>query len=81
MNDFRYSQFMVSFEGTQHPEAVILFAVFIYDRYSVSYQDLEEIMAECRVSMVHTSLNRWAKRYSGAIAEAARRRKGPYSRS
>ncbi len=38
-------------------------------------------MAKCSVSVVHTSLNRWATRYSGAIAEAARRRKGPCDRS
>jgi putative transposase len=72
---------MASFEGTQYPKAVILFAVFFYDRYSVSYRDLEEIMAECRVAVDHTFLNRWATWYSGAIAEATRRRKGPYNRS
>ena len=37
---------MISFKGAQFPKDVILFAVFFYVRYTVSYRDLEEIMAE-----------------------------------
>ena len=37
---------MISFKGAQFPRNVILFAVFFYVRYTVSYRDLEEIMAE-----------------------------------
>ena len=36
---------MISFKGAQFPKDVILFAVFFYVPYSVSYRDLEEIMA------------------------------------
>ncbi|WP_170763247.1 IS6 family transposase [Ruegeria lacuscaerulensis] len=72
---------MISFKGAQYPKDVILFAVFFYVRYGVSYRDLEEILAERGVSVDHTTLNRWVGRYSCAIAEAARRRKAPCSRS
>ena len=72
---------MISFKGAHFPKGVILFAVFFYVRYGVSYRDLEEIMAERGVSVDHTTLNRWVTRYSGAIANAARRRKGPCDRS
>ncbi|NVO56613.1 IS6 family transposase [Rhodobacteraceae bacterium B1Z28] len=71
----------ISFKGAHFPKDVILFAVFFYVRYSVSYRDLEEIMRERGVFVDHTTLNRWVTRYSGAIAEAARRRKGPCDRS
>ena len=37
---------MLSFKGAHFPKDVILFAVFFYVRYTVSYRDLEEIMAE-----------------------------------
>lgn len=66
---------MVSFKGAHYPKDVILFAVFFYVRYGVSYRDPEEFMAERGVSVDHTTLNRWVTRYSCAIAEAARRRK------
>ena len=85
MNDCRSyqveSQFMISFKGAQYPKDVILFAVFFYVRYGVSYRDLEEIMAERGVSVDHTTLNRWVTRYSCAIADTARRREGPCDRS
>ncbi|WP_221898193.1 hypothetical protein [Bathymodiolus japonicus methanotrophic gill symbiont] len=32
-----------SFKGTHFPKDVILYAVFFYVRYGVSYRDLEEI--------------------------------------
>lgn len=47
---------MISFKGAQYPKDVILFAVFFYVRYGVSYRDLEEIMAERGVSVDHTTL-------------------------
>lgn len=71
----------ISFKGAHFPKDVILFAVFFYVRYGVSYRDLEEIMHERGVAVDHTTLNRWVTRYAGAIAEAARRRKGPCDRS
>ncbi|WP_420840993.1 hypothetical protein [Bathymodiolus platifrons methanotrophic gill symbiont] len=43
---------MLSFKGTHFPKDVILYAVFFYVRYGVSYRDLEEIMEErgfCRI--------------------------------
>ena len=72
---------MISFKGAQFPKDVILFAVFFYVRYTVSYRDLEEIMAERCVRVDHATLNRWVERYSPLIAANARRRKAAADRS
>jgi putative transposase len=72
---------MVSFKGAHFPKDVILFAVFFYVRYSVSYRDLEEIMAERGVRVDHATLNRWVTKSSPLIAITARRRKTPTDRS
>lgn len=72
---------MTAFKGAQFPRDVILFAVFFYLRYTVSYRDLEEIMAERGVRVDHATLNRWVTKYSPLIACAARRRKAPTSSS
>ena len=72
---------MISFKGAQFPKDVILFAVFFYVRYTVSYRDLEEIMAERGVEVDHATLNRWVAKYSPLIATSARRRKAPTDRS
>jgi hypothetical protein len=42
---------MISFKGTHFPKDVILYAVFFYVRYGVSYRDLEEIMEERGVNV------------------------------
>jgi putative transposase len=68
---------MISFKGTQFPRDVILFAVFFYVRYAVSYRDLEEILSERGVQVDHATLNRWVTKYSPLIAANARRRKAP----
>lgn len=55
---------MVDFKGSQFPKDVILYAVWFYVRFPVSYRDLEEIMAERGVELDHATLNRWVERYS-----------------
>jgi hypothetical protein len=60
---------LVAFKGAQYPKDLILFAVIFDIRYGVSYQDLEEIMAGCDVSVVRTTLNCLGTWYFGAIAK------------
>jgi putative transposase len=40
----RVSILTLDFKGSHYPRDVILYAVFFYVRYAVSYRDLEEIM-------------------------------------
>lgn len=54
----------IDFQGAHFPKSVILYAVFFYVRYSVSYRDLEEIMVERGVNVDHATLNRWVVRYA-----------------
>ncbi|MBR9851930.1 MAG: IS6 family transposase [Rhodobacteraceae bacterium] len=71
----------ISFKGAHFPKEVILHALFFYLRYSVSYRDLEEILAERGVSVDHATLNRWIVKYSPLVADQARRRKRSCDRS
>ncbi len=71
----------ISFKGAHFPKDVILYAVFFYLRYGVSYRDLEEIMAERGVELDHATLNRWVSRYAGLVADASRHKKRPADRS
>jgi len=66
---------MISFKGAHFPKDIILYAVFFYVRYSVSYRDLEEIMEERGVKVDHATLNRWVIDYSPFIAAEAKKRK------
>ncbi|WP_282610811.1 IS6 family transposase [Pelagibius sp. Alg239-R121] len=72
---------MISFKGNHYPEDEILFAVYFYVRYTVSYRDLEEIMAERGVSVDHSTLNRWVVKFSPLVAIEAQMRKASTKRS
>jgi putative transposase len=72
---------MISFKGSHYPKDVILYAVFFYVRYAVSYRDLEEIMEERSVEVDHATLNRWVVKYSPMIASEAQKRKSPTNSS
>lgn len=67
----------IDFKGNHFPQSVILFAVFFYVRYGVSYRDLEEIMAERGVEIDHATLNRWVVKFSPLISANAQSRKKP----
>lgn len=67
----------IDFKGAHYPKYVILYAVFFYVRYGVSYRDLEEIMAERGVEVDHATLNRWVVKFSPLIAANAQAKKKP----
>jgi putative transposase len=60
---------------------LILYAVFLYVRYGVSYRDFEEIMEERGVNIDHATLNRWVIRYAPTIAAKAHSQKRNTNRS
>lgn len=72
---------MISFKGAQFPKSAVLYAVFFYVRYAVSYRDLEEIMAERGVTVDHATLNRWVVKFAPLIAAQAQTRKRPTAKS
>ena len=72
---------MIDFKGMHFPKDVILFAVFFYLRYPVSYRDLEEIMEERGVDVDHGTLNRWMVKFAPLMAAQAQSRKKPTAQS
>jgi transposase-like protein len=51
---------------------VILLAVRGYLRYSLSYRDLEELLAERGIDVDHVTLFRWVQRFTPELIDAAR---------
>jgi len=66
---------VVDFKGAHYPGGVILYAVYFYVRFAVSYRDLEEIMAERGVQVDHATINRWVVKYAPLIAKELQARK------
>lgn len=72
---------MISFKGAHYPKDVILYVVFFYIRYAVSYRDLEDILAERGIKVDHATLNRWVIKYSASLTLMAKKRKRSVSTS
>jgi hypothetical protein len=63
-----------AFAGYRFPPEVITLAVRWYLRYSLSYRDVEELLAERGIEVDHVSIYRWVQRFAPEFAEAARPR-------
>lgn len=72
---------VIRFKGSHYPKHIILYAVYFYVRYTVSYRDLEEILTERGMQIDHATLNRWVVKYAPLIAAEAQKRKSATGRS
>ncbi len=61
-----------AFVGFRYPPEVIVLAVRWYLRFSLSYRDLEELLAERGIEVDHVTLFRWVQRFTPTLIEAAR---------
>ena len=61
------------FHGRHFDDAVIVLCVRWYLRYSLTYRDLEEIMAERGLSVDHVTIWRWVQRYAPVLNQRIRR--------
>ena len=61
------------FRGRHFEDVIIVLCVRWYLRYSLSYRDLEEIMAERGLSVDHVTIWRWVQRYAPVLNQRIRR--------
>src|SRR5947209_11025723 len=61
-----------SFAGFRFPPDVIVIAVRWYLRYSLSYRDVEELLAERGIAVDHVTVYRWVQRFTPLLIDAAR---------
>jgi len=65
---------MINFSGRHFPKDIILMSVRWYVAYSLSYRDIEELMAERGVSVDHSTANRWVVHYSPLLENKFRKK-------
>src|SRR6185503_15648033 len=61
------------FRGRHFQDVIILLCVRWYLRYSLTYRDLEEIMAERGLTVDHVTIWRWVQRYAPVLNQRIRR--------
>ena len=60
------------FLGRHFQDEIIVLCLRWYLRYSLSYRDLEEMMAERRLSLDHSTIARWVLRYAPILSQRIR---------
>ena len=66
---------MISFKGYAYPKEVILQAVRWYLAYTLSYRDIEELLAERGIHVDHATINRWVIAFAPKLEQAYQKRK------
>src|SRR5512132_1945369 len=61
-----------AFAGFCFPPDVIVLAVRWYLRSSLSYRDVEELLAERGIAVDHVTIYRWVQRFTPELIDAAR---------
>ena len=64
---------MISYRRHRFPPVVIQHAVWLYLRFTLSYRDVEELLAERGLDISYESVRSWVLKFGPAIARALRR--------
>src|SRR5918993_85002 len=71
----------LSYSGYRYPRDIIQRAVWMYLRFTLSFRDVEELLAERGIVVTYESIRRWVLTFGPAIARRLRaRRPKPHSR-
>jgi putative transposase len=57
------------------PPEIILHAIWLYLRFTLSYRDVEELLAERGLDISYETVRRWVMKFGPAIARGLRRRR------
>ena len=66
---------LVSYARHQYPPAVIQQAVWLYLRFTLSYRDVEELLAERGLDISYETVRRWVLKFGAVFARRLRARR------
>ncbi len=62
-----------SYKGFRFPQEIISHAVWLYFRFSLSYRDVEELLAERGIIVTHETIRQWWRKFGQTYANQIRR--------
>jgi hypothetical protein len=65
----------ISYAGYRFPPVIIQQAVWLYARFTLSFRDVEDLLAERGVMVSYETVRRWVKYFGPVIAADLRRRR------
>ena len=65
----------ISYARHQYPPSVIQHSVWLYLRFTLSYRDVEELLAERGLDVSYETIRRWVLKFGPAFAKRLRRQR------
>jgi putative transposase len=65
----------ISYRRHRYPPAVIQHAVWLYLRFTLSYRDVEDLLAERGLDISYETVRSWVLKFGPVIARRLRRRR------
>ena len=71
---------MPSYRGYRFPSEVISHAVWLYHRFSLSFRDVEDLLAERGINVTYETIRQWCRTFGLEYAATAAAAAGPPGR-
>jgi transposase-like protein len=65
----------ISYAGCRFPPVIIQQAIWLYVRFSLSFRDVEDLLAERGIAVSYETVRRWVNRFGPKIAADPRKRR------
>jgi putative transposase len=65
----------ISFARHQFPSDIIRHAVWLYLRFTLSFRDVEDLLAECELDVSYETVRRWVLKFGPLFARELRRQR------
>ena len=65
----------ISYAGYRFPPVIIQQAIWLYVRFSLSFRDVEDLLAERGITVSYETVRRWVEHFGSMIAADLRRRR------
>ena len=63
------------YQGHRFPQEIISHAVWLYYRFSLSYRDVEELLAERGIVVTYATIRQWCLKFGQQYANQLRQRR------
>ncbi len=65
-----------SYRGYRFPSEIISHAVWLYDRFALSFRDVEDLLAQRSITVTYETIRQWCLTFGAADARTLRHRLG-----
>jgi putative transposase len=65
----------IDYEGHRFPPGIIQHAIWLYFRFTMSFRDVEDLLAERGIAVSYETVRRWVNHFGPMIAAHLRKRR------